>query len=75
MRFLSFTCLSQQVEVSNSHCRHCLNHGHRPGQHTRVMPTTSREEGGVTFQVNRLLFFEDGSHGLKGHTEINVLSV
>ena len=39
------------------------------------MSSASRESGGISFEVDRLLFLQNGSYGFEGHTEINVLTV
>ena len=39
------------------------------------MPSTSRKGGGISFNVYRLLFLQNGSHGFEGYTEIDVLTI
>ena len=39
------------------------------------MSSASFQRGGITFQVNRFLFLQDGGNGFECHTEVNVLTI
>jgi hypothetical protein len=54
---------------------HGFDHGHGPGQNTRIVPTATCERGVLEFVVHGILFVHDGGNRFKGHSKMDRLAI